>query len=74
VLGRHDGVHHFTLGQRHGLGVAAAEPLYVIGIDPSTSEVRVGARAVLQDTLRPAGCCGNPSPGRSQGGASCIQM
>ena len=47
VLGHHAGVHHFTLGQRHGLGVAAAEPLYVTGIDPARAEVRVGGREDL---------------------------
>ena len=34
VLGRHDGIAHFTVGQRKGLGIAAAEPLYVLRIDP----------------------------------------
>ena len=33
VLGRHRGHHHFTVGQRRGLGVAAAEPLYVLATD-----------------------------------------
>jgi tRNA-uridine 2-sulfurtransferase len=47
VLGRHAGTHNFTLGQRHGLGVAAPEPLYVTAIDPGTAEVRVGGRDEL---------------------------
>ena len=34
---RHDGVHHFTVGQRKGLGVAKGEPLYVISTDPIRS-------------------------------------
>ena len=42
VLGEHDGVHHFTVGQRKGLGVAAAEPLYVISTEPATQRVIVG--------------------------------
>jgi len=42
VLGEHGGTHHFTVGQRRGLGVAAAEPLYVIATDPSTQRVIVG--------------------------------
>ncbi len=42
VLGQHAGTHHFTVGQRRGLGVAAAEPLYVIATDPETQRVRVG--------------------------------
>ena len=33
VLGRHDGIHRFTVGQRKGLGLASAMPLYVLGID-----------------------------------------
>src|SRR5712692_11456598 len=36
ALGEHTGVHHFTVGQRRGLGIAAGEPLYVISADPAT--------------------------------------
>lgn len=42
VLGEHSGVHHFTIGQRKGLRVAAAEPLYVIATEPATQRVIVG--------------------------------
>lgn len=42
VLGRHEGTHHFTIGQRRGLGVAAREPLYVIATEPSSQRVVVG--------------------------------
>ena len=42
VLGRHRGVHHFTVGQRKGLGVALGRPLYVVSIDPGTRRVVVG--------------------------------
>lgn len=42
VLGEHAGVHHFTVGQRKGLGIAAREPLYVIQTLPSTQRVVVG--------------------------------
>jgi len=42
TLGRHEGVHHFTVGQRKGLGIAAAQPLYVIATDPATQRVVVG--------------------------------
>jgi len=42
VLGRHHGVHHFTVGQRRGLGVAAGRPLYVLEIDPASRRVVVG--------------------------------
>lgn len=44
-LGTHDGIHHFTIGQRRGLGVSAAQPLYVTDIEPQTATVRVGPRA-----------------------------
>ncbi len=44
VLGKHDGTHHYTIGQRKGLGIAAAEPLYVISIDAINNRVVVGDR------------------------------
>jgi tRNA-uridine 2-sulfurtransferase len=46
-LGSHDGFWRFTPGQRRGLGVAAAEPLYVLGTRPSANAVVVGSRASL---------------------------
>jgi len=48
VLGRHGGVHRFTVGQRRGLGVAADRPLYVLGLDASTGRVIVGPREELE--------------------------
>jgi tRNA-specific 2-thiouridylase len=42
TLGRHQGVHHFTVGQRKGLGIATGEPLYVIATDPESQRVTVG--------------------------------
>ncbi len=47
VLGRHDGVHRFTVGQRRGLGIAAPAPLYVIALEPATGRVVVGPREEL---------------------------
>ncbi len=44
VLGQHDGVHHYTIGQRKGLGIAHSEPLYVIGLDAKNNRVIVGDR------------------------------
>lgn len=44
VLGKHQGIHHYTIGQRRGLGVAAAEPLYVVKLDPVMNRVIVGNR------------------------------
>jgi tRNA-specific 2-thiouridylase len=42
TLGEHGGVHHFTVGQRKGLGIATGEPLYVIATDPQSQRVTVG--------------------------------
>lgn len=42
VMGEHGGTHHFTVGQRRGLGIAASEPLYVIATEPTTQRVIVG--------------------------------
>ena len=47
TLGEHAGVHHFTVGQRRGLGVAAGEPLYVIATDPASQRVMVGSNSDL---------------------------
>ena len=47
VVGRHEGQHRFTVGQRRGLGVAAGEPLYVIDKDADRNEVIVGPRSSL---------------------------
>ena len=59
VLGRHSGLHQFTIGQRKGLRVAATrhkgspksiEPLYVISLEPQTNRVVVGEDAALRGT------------------------
>jgi tRNA-specific 2-thiouridylase len=50
VIGRHDGVHNFTIGQRKGLGFAAGKPLYVLSIHPETNRVIVGEDDVLRKT------------------------
>lgn len=47
VLGEHSGTHHFTVGQRRGLRVAAGEPLYVIATEPGTQRVVVGRNEEL---------------------------
>src|SRR5450432_1445586 len=49
TLGRHEGVHHFTIGQRKGLGIATGEPLYVIATDAESQRVVVGGN---DDLLR----------------------
>jgi tRNA-specific 2-thiouridylase len=54
VLGGHDGIHHFTVGQRKGLGLqtagAARAPLYVLSLDADRREVMVGPRGSLERT------------------------
>jgi tRNA-specific 2-thiouridylase len=50
VLGRHDGVIHFTIGQRRGLGLGGGEPLYVVRIDAAARRVVAGPRSALRRT------------------------
>jgi tRNA-specific 2-thiouridylase len=50
VLGRHEGQHEFTVGQRRGLGVPSPEPLYVLRKDAATNRVTVGPREALATT------------------------
>jgi tRNA-uridine 2-sulfurtransferase len=50
VIGRHAGVHNFTIGQRKGLGVASPDPLYVIQIDNASHRVTVGSDAEATTT------------------------
>ena len=47
VLGRHDGIVKYTVGQRRGLGIAAPDPLYVLEIDSETNRVIVGPKDAL---------------------------
>ena len=47
VLGRHDGIINFTVGQRRGLGVGGGEKLFVVRLEPQTNRVVVGPRAAL---------------------------
>jgi len=44
VLGHHDGIEHFTTGQRRGLGIAWSEPLHVVHLDPALNRVVVAPR------------------------------
>lgn len=52
ALGRHDGTHHFTVGQHRGLGNLATkdnkEKLFVVAIDPARNQVRVGPKPMAQ--------------------------
>lgn len=47
VVGEHQGIIHYTIGQRHGLGIAFGKPLYVVAIDAKTNTVIVGDRQDL---------------------------
>jgi len=47
VLGRHEGVTRYTVGQRRGLNVAVGDPLFVVKIEPGTKQVIVGPREAL---------------------------
>ena len=49
-LGRHGGVHRFTVGQRKGLGLSAPAPLYVLSLDAGGQRVLVGPRSALERT------------------------
>ena len=50
VLGRHNGIADFTVGQRKRLGIAAAEPVYVLRLDAAARRVVVGPRPALAET------------------------
>lgn len=53
ALGRHDGIHNFTVGQRKGLGIASPSPLYVLSIDRDSRKVTVGSgEQLLRRSLR----------------------
>jgi tRNA-specific 2-thiouridylase len=47
VLGQHTGIHNFTVGQRKGLGLTSANPLYVLSIHPDSHQVTVGSEQDL---------------------------
>jgi tRNA-specific 2-thiouridylase len=51
VVGRHNGVHNFTIGQRKGLGFAAGKPYYVLAIDREKNRVVVGDDESLRSTM-----------------------
>ena len=54
VLGRHDGIIHYTVGQRRGLGIGGLEdPLYVVRLDPTLRRVIVGPKAALATRIIP---------------------
>jgi tRNA-uridine 2-sulfurtransferase len=69
VLGRHAGVHRYTVGQRRGLGLATGRPLYVEEIDAGRQRIRVGPASALErdrfTVLRPTWVDRRPDPGET---------
>lgn len=67
VLGRHDGVVHYTVGQRRRLGIGGGDPLYVVRLDPAAQRVIVGPKEALlieRFTMREVNWIGpRPEPG-----------
>ncbi|TXB71335.1 tRNA 2-thiouridine(34) synthase MnmA [Paracoccus aurantiacus] len=56
ILGQHQGVIHYTIGQRRGLGIGGlGDPLYVVKLDPETRRVIVGPREALSTRIVPVG-------------------
>jgi tRNA-specific 2-thiouridylase len=47
IVGKHEGIHRYTIGQRRGMGIAWSEPLYVLDINPSDNRITVGTEAEL---------------------------
>lgn len=50
IIGRHTGVHNYTIGQRKGLGFATGKPIYVLAIDPQENRIIVGEDEALRAT------------------------
>jgi tRNA-specific 2-thiouridylase len=56
VVGEHAGIHHYTIGQRRGIGISSAQPLYVTGIDSTKNRIVVGNQdELLGDEFTAAG-------------------
>ena len=47
-LGKHEGIHRYTIGQRRGIGIPASAPYYVVGLEPDSNIVRVGRKSDLR--------------------------
>jgi len=50
IIGRHKGIHHYTIGQRRGMGIAAPHPLYVVAIDPEKNLIVAGPEDELYNS------------------------
>lgn len=78
IIGRHHGIHRYTIGQRKRLGIAVGEPRYVVRIDPSRNAVYVGPREAAlsrEFTAEPVRwlCPDIPFPGRKDEGCERIK-
>ncbi|HEY6465289.1 MAG TPA: tRNA 2-thiouridine(34) synthase MnmA [Candidatus Acidoferrales bacterium] len=65
VIGRHEGLHRYTVGQRRGLGIAAGRPMYVVALDRSENRLVVGEDESLHSTaaeVRAVNWISFPSP------------
>ena len=49
MIGQHNGIHRYTIGQRRGIGIADERPLYVLSLEPESKRITVGAQ---EDLLR----------------------
>src|SRR4051812_3790758 len=70
AIGKHQGIAHFTVGQRRGLGIASSAPLYVIRLDAAMRRVVVGPREALRMhriVLRDVNWIGNGALDRAVG-------
>lgn len=76
VLGKHDGIVNYTIGQRKGLGVATGEPLYVVYLDARSRRVIVGPKEALETHriyLRDVNWLGDgPLEEAAKGGFACF--
>jgi tRNA-specific 2-thiouridylase len=73
-LGSHDGIHRFTIGQRRGMGISAALPLYVRSIDAETGDVTVAHRDELHAAGLIAGMVRQVHPGIFGHEATSVQV
>lgn len=70
ILGRHDGIFNYTIGQRRGLGISAPNPLYVISIDPASNTIVAGEEEHLYSdrlTAKPVNFLPGETGGRVEG-------
>ena len=75
VLGSHEGILHYTIGQRRGIGVATGEPLYVVHLDARSRRVIVGPKEALETRrvyLRDVNWLGDGDIGDAAGERFCL--